>query len=99
MDETSGSQNKEFAFGTTTLHGHLLAGEERFSIQWDASTDAVTCFSVIDSTRWLPRYGIYSFSRPSHFLSVAGYPFVRYLQSRFVHQSLTSVQDQLSSQL
>ena len=28
-------------FGLTTLHGHLLAGEERFAVYWNREDDSV----------------------------------------------------------
>jgi len=33
---------RSFCYGTTTLHGHILSGEERFKIDWDTSTNDVT---------------------------------------------------------
>ena len=33
---------KRFAYGTTSLHGHLLAGEERFALDWNPVTNNVT---------------------------------------------------------
>ncbi|KAG0473140.1 hypothetical protein HPP92_014548 [Vanilla planifolia] len=62
-----------FGFGSGTLQGHLLAGEERFSIEWD------------DSDRvW---YEIFSFSKPAHVLSAVSYPYVRLRQKHFAQES------------
>ncbi|URE34067.1 hypothetical protein MUK42_22825 [Musa troglodytarum] len=57
-DEISGRgpTKASFGFGSGTLQGHLLAGEERFSVERDEN-DKV----------W---YEIYSFSKPAHFLSM-----------------------------
>ncbi|KMZ74379.1 hypothetical protein ZOSMA_12G00640 [Zostera marina] len=70
-DTAFGSNNEKgrFDFGSGTLCGHLLAGEERFSIQWDK-----------DDRVW---YEISSFSKPAHFLSALGYPIVKSMQTNF----------------
>ncbi|KAH9307995.1 hypothetical protein KI387_035906, partial [Taxus chinensis] len=62
-----------YRFGSGTLAGHLLAGEERFSIELDG-----------DDNVW---YEILSFSRPAHFLSFLGQPYVRLKQKLFAQQS------------
>ncbi|KAK8944816.1 UPF0548 protein [Platanthera zijinensis] len=64
-------------FGSGTLQGHLLAGEERFSIVWDE-----------DDQVW---YEIFSFSKPAHIISAAGYPYVRLRQKYFAQQSADAV--------
>ncbi|KAF6172548.1 hypothetical protein GIB67_007061 [Kingdonia uniflora] len=66
-----------FGFGSGTLNGHLLAGEERFSIELDEKNQV-----------W---YEITSFSKPAHFLSVFGYPYVMLRQKYFAHQSANAV--------
>eukprot|EP01024_Parvocaulis_polyphysoides_P008848 TRINITY_DN12658_c0_g1_i7.p2 TRINITY_DN12658_c0_g1~~TRINITY_DN12658_c0_g1_i7.p2 ORF type:complete len:231 (-),score=15.99 TRINITY_DN12658_c0_g1_i7:1165-1764(-) len=63
-----------FGVGSSTLNGHLLAGEESFRIEWDRSDNSV----------W---YKIYTFSKPSHPLAVLAYPIVRLQQSRFCRDS------------
>ncbi|GMH39414.1 hypothetical protein BSKO_07312 [Bryopsis sp. KO-2023] len=70
-------QKKSFSFGASTLKGHLLAGEERFKVKMKK-----------DDSVW---YEIYSFSRPSHLLSMISYPVVRYLQYRFAIDSMRSM--------
>ncbi|KAJ6996962.1 hypothetical protein NC653_013524 [Populus alba x Populus x berolinensis] len=85
-----------FCFGGGTLQGHLLepefgihhfielrhlacneAGEERFSIEMDEKNQV-----------W---YEVLSFSKPAHFLSFIGYPYVRLRQKFFAHQSSNAV--------
>ncbi|CAK7355614.1 unnamed protein product [Dovyalis caffra] len=66
-----------FCFSGGTLQGHLLAGEERFSIEMDEKNQV-----------W---YEILSFSKPAHFLSFIGYPYVQLRQKFFVHQSSKAV--------
>ncbi|KAK6258139.1 hypothetical protein SCA6_012613 [Theobroma cacao] len=82
-----------FGFGSGTLQGHLLiarlmltwfgmsagnqAGEERFSIELDENDQV-----------W---YEILSFSKPAHFLSFIGYPYVYLRQKYFAHQSANAV--------
>lgn len=41
-DEKTDNGGKRYAFGTTTLQGHALAGEERFQVEWDKDSDVVT---------------------------------------------------------
>ncbi|CAL9155158.1 unnamed protein product [Musa hybrid cultivar] len=74
-DEISGRgpTKASFGFGSGTLQGHLLAGEERFSIERDENDEV-----------W---YEIYSFSKPAHFLSMVGYPYVKLRQQFFAHRS------------
>lgn len=36
-----------YDFGQTTLEGHSLAGEERFSVQWSDDDDSVWCAGVV----------------------------------------------------
>ncbi|KAL5984102.1 hypothetical protein ACLOJK_018204 [Asimina triloba] len=73
-----------FGFGSGTLHGHLLAGEERFSVELDEENQV-----------W---YEIYSFSKPAHILSVLGYPYVQLRQKFFAQQSMQSLLMYVNSQ-
>ncbi|XP_038979771.1 LOW QUALITY PROTEIN: UPF0548 protein At2g17695-like [Phoenix dactylifera] len=66
-----------FGFGSGTLQGHLLAGEERFSIEWDENDQV-----------W---YETFSFSKPAHILSVIAYPYVQLRQKYFAQQSTNAV--------
>ncbi|KAK9129337.1 hypothetical protein Sjap_009824 [Stephania japonica] len=67
------SLKASFGFGSGTLNGHLLSGEERFSIEMDEKNQV-----------W---YEVLSFSKPAHFLSFVGYPYVLLRQKYFAHQS------------
>lgn len=53
------------------------AGEERFSIELDENDQV-----------W---YEVLSFSKPAHFLSFIGYPYVQLRQKYFAHQSANAV--------
>ncbi|CAI0461430.1 unnamed protein product [Linum tenue] len=66
-----------YGFGSGTLRGHLLAGEERFSIEMDENKQV-----------W---YEIMSLSKPAHFLSFVGYPYVQLRQKFFAHQSTNAL--------
>ncbi|XP_068646434.1 UPF0548 protein At2g17695 [Aristolochia californica] len=89
IDENSSSRGGgnnlkgSFSFGSGTLRGHLLAGEERFSIEWDENNQV-----------W---YEILSFSKPAHFLSFVGYPYVQFRQKCFAQQSTLSLLKHLNS--
>ncbi|KAJ4773873.1 outer envelope protein [Rhynchospora pubera] len=73
-----------FSFGSGTLQGHLLAGEERFSVEWDE-----------DNKVW---YEIVSFSKPADILSVIGYPYVLLRQKYFAQQSTQAMVKFVNSQ-
>ncbi|KAM2064961.1 hypothetical protein EV1_027776 [Malus domestica] len=72
-----------FRFGGGTLQGHLLAGEERFSIELDENNQV-----------W---YEILSFSKPAHPLSFIGYPYVMLRQKYFAHQSTNAIMKHLNA--
>jgi uncharacterized protein (UPF0548 family) len=63
-----------FGFAYGTLPDHVGSGEERFLVEWDREDNSV----------W---YDILAFSRPRHFLSKLGYPWVRRMQKRFGRES------------
>ena len=67
-------ETERFGFGLGTLPGHILAGEERFCVEWHRADDTV----------W---YHVVAFSRPVQLLSRRGYPLVRQLQGRFARDS------------
>ncbi|CAL8462562.1 g2095 [Coccomyxa elongata] len=69
-----------YDFWQTTLEGHSLAGEERFSVQWCKEDDSV----------W---YEIYAISRPATLLALTSYPLARYYQRRFRQESIAAVRD------
>ncbi|KAI5077612.1 hypothetical protein GOP47_0007436 [Adiantum capillus-veneris] len=66
-----------FAFGSGLLKGHLLVGEERFSVKWEE-----------DDSVW---YEILSFSKPAAFLSMATYPYVQWKQRLFAKHSSSAM--------
>ncbi|KAL4396313.1 hypothetical protein HN51_000846 [Arachis hypogaea] len=68
-----------FGFGSGTLHGHLLAGEERFSVEIDEKNEV-----------W---YEVLSFSKPAHALSVLALPYVKLRQNYFAHESAKLMQN------
>ncbi|XP_004232537.1 UPF0548 protein At2g17695 isoform X1 [Solanum lycopersicum] len=82
-ENKNSKKGASFSFGSGTLQGHLLAGEERFSIALDEN-DLV----------W---YEILSFSKPAHLLSLFGYPYVLLRQKYFAHQSGSAVKKHLSA--
>jgi len=73
---------KSYRVGSGCLGGHLLAGEERFSIVWDHDTDKVA-FEVL------------SFSRPQGVTGTLLYPVTYCLQSLFGVRSCDAVQAQV----
>ncbi|CAM6087208.1 unnamed protein product [Calypogeia fissa] len=75
-----------FAFGGGTLRGHLLAGEERFAVEWNKEDDTV----------W---YDIYSFSKPAHFLSIVGFPVVKFQQQQFAKHSSEAMVKEVSEDI
>ncbi|KAG5623245.1 hypothetical protein H5410_008463 [Solanum commersonii] len=82
-ENKNSKKGASFSFGSGTLQGHLLAGEERFSIALDEN-DLV----------W---YEILSFSKPAHLLSLFGYPYVLLRQKYFAHHSGIAVKKHLSA--
>ncbi len=65
---------RKFGFAYGTLPGHAESGEERFTIEWHATDNAV----------W---YDILAFSRPGSRLVKLGSPLARVLQKRFATDS------------
>jgi uncharacterized protein (UPF0548 family) len=63
-----------FGFAYGTLAEHAERGEERFTVEWNHSSDEV----------W---YAILAFSAPNKTLAKFGYPLSRMLQRRFGHGS------------
>jgi len=78
-----GTEGWVFRFAHGCLGGHLLAGEERFAMEWRKDDDSV----------W---YEIYTFSKPAHPLSIATYPVVRLLQKRFAWDSAAAMRRELA---
>ena len=76
IDEKGSTQRFGFAYGT--LAEHAEKGEERFTVEWDCSSDLVS-------------YDILSFSRSGSWMTSVAYPAVRWLQKRFVEKSLMAM--------
>ena len=57
-----------------TTQRHVLCGEERLTVRWDAVTDEV-------------RFEVLSFSRPRHLFSWIAYPYVIAQQRRFARDA------------
>ena len=72
IDEDGPTKRFGFAYGTLTKHAE--SGEERFLVEWNRETDAVS-------------YDLLAFSRPNQFLSRVGYPLARRLQKEFAADS------------
>jgi uncharacterized protein (UPF0548 family) len=76
IDEESPVRRLGFAYGT--LAEHAERGEERFTVEWDRSSDLVS-------------YDILSFSRPGNWKTLVSYPVARRLQQHFVDYSLIAM--------
>jgi uncharacterized protein (UPF0548 family) len=70
-----------FAYGT--LQEHFESGEERFVVEWDRKSDAVS-------------YEIASFSRPGKLLAWVAFPLARWLQSQFIKHSTAAMRRAVS---
>lgn len=95
--------NRRFAFGTGTLHGHLLVSAEHRSLRMASylivSVVTYTTVCVVNqageerfAVEWIAEndkvsYDIYSFSKPAHPLAALAYPVVRYKQALFAKKS------------
>jgi len=75
-----------FGFAYGTLPSHVEAGEERFLVEWDRSTDEVF-------------YDILAFSRPRHPLIRLAYPLMRRQQRRFARDSAAAMQAAVASEV
>ncbi|KAI8471612.1 MAG: hypothetical protein J3K34DRAFT_520428 [Monoraphidium minutum] len=76
-DFGGGDKGRRFAVGLASLSGHLLAGEERFSVELHA-----------DGSVW---YDVFLFSRPNTILAWASLPVIKLMQLRYVNDSLSAV--------
>jgi uncharacterized protein (UPF0548 family) len=77
-----GYTSAKYSFAGGTLKGHLLKGEERYSVSIDKKDKSV-------------HYQVASISKPDHILSRLGYPIVCLLQSNFIRQSARSMARQI----
>jgi uncharacterized protein (UPF0548 family) len=69
---------RRFGFAYGTLPEHAERGEERFCVEWDRSSELVS-------------YDISSFSRPGNVAVWAVYPLARWLQRKFLQNSLAAM--------
>jgi uncharacterized protein (UPF0548 family) len=76
IDEENPVRRFGFAYGT--LAEHAEKGEERFTVEWDPTTDEVS-------------YDILSFSRSGNWKTTIAYPLARWLQRHFVRNSLIAM--------
>ncbi|XP_078448207.1 outer envelope protein [Wolffia australiana] len=74
-----------FGFGSGTLRGHLLAGEERFTVERDEEGRVF--------------YEVFSFSKPAHPLAAIATPYVRLRQKFFAEESARALAEHLTSEL
>ncbi len=79
IDDDAEGECVRFGFAYGTLPDHLECGEERFSVEWNRSTDEVF-------------YDLFVFSRPQHVISRIGYPYARWQQARFRQLSGSAIQ-------
>jgi uncharacterized protein (UPF0548 family) len=75
-DEDGPLRSYGFAYGT--LPEHAERGEERFTVEWDCTSDMVS-------------YDILSFSRPGSLQTKLAGPVARWIQRRFVRNSLVAM--------
>lgn len=75
-DEQASVRRSGFGYGT--LPGHAETGEERFLVEWDLRTDAVT-------------YDVAAFVRPRHPLAVLVAPYAKRLADRFRRDSAAAM--------
>ena len=76
--EVEGPSLRRYGFALGTLPGHMVRGEERFTVEWHRTDDSVF-------------YEVFAFARPAHPLAKVGPPFVRAVQRRFAADSLRSM--------
>jgi uncharacterized protein (UPF0548 family) len=69
---------QRYGFAVGTLPGHVERGEERFTVEWNATDDTVS-------------YEVFAFSRPAHPLVRLAGPLARLIQRRFAPDSLQSM--------
>jgi uncharacterized protein (UPF0548 family) len=69
---------RRFGFAYGTLPEHTEQGEERFMVEWNLTSNVVS-------------YDILSFSRPGNAAARFAYPVARWLQERFLRNSLSAM--------
>lgn len=71
-------------FAHTTLAGHQISGEERFTVEWNKETDSVC-------------YEVYTISKPATLLASLAHPLLRFYQKQFVTQSIKAMKQEVSN--
>ncbi|KAL4859407.1 hypothetical protein ACK3TF_000514 [Chlorella vulgaris] len=77
-------RGRRYAFAHTTLGGHQISGEERFTVAWNAEDDTV----------W---YEIYTLSRPGTLVASAAHPVLRAFQRKFAADSCDAMQREMAA--
>lgn len=85
-DSNDAADVLRYGFVYGTLLGHVARGEERFLVEWNRNTDAVT-------------YSIQAFSRPAHWLMWLGYPYLTMQQQKFRRLSGAAMQTAVREQV
>mmetsp|Transcript_4551 Transcript_4551/g.8484 ORF Transcript_4551/g.8484 Transcript_4551/m.8484 type:complete len:217 (+) Transcript_4551:157-807(+) len=75
-----------YTYAHGCLHGHMLAGEERFAVEWLEADNSV----------W---YDVAAFSKPAGPLCAMSYPFVRLFQRRFGISSMKAMTSSVEREL
>jgi uncharacterized protein (UPF0548 family) len=71
-------EQRKYGFAYGTLYDHAERGEERFSVEWSVEDDSV----------W---YNVLAFSKPRKWQAKIARPLSRFLQRRFVHDSMAEM--------
>ncbi|KAL4528839.1 hypothetical protein Ndes2437A_g03375 [Nannochloris sp. 'desiccata'] len=66
------------SFAHTTVAGHQISGEERFTVEWNKENDSV----------W---YEVYTISKPATLVATLAQPLLRFYQRLFVVQSIQAM--------
>lgn len=77
VDFGGGDKGRRFTVGLASLSGHLLAGEERFAVEYRS-----------DGSVW---YEVFLFSKPDTILAWASLPVIKLMQIRYVNDSIAAV--------
>jgi len=75
---------RQTAFAHTTVAGHQISGEERFTVEWNKENDSV----------W---YEVYTISKPATLIATVAQPLLRLYQRLFVVQSIQAMKRQVSA--
>ena len=65
-------------FAHTTVAGHQISGEERFTVEWRKDDDSV----------W---YEVYTVSKPATLIAAVARPVLRFYQRKFVQESVVAM--------